>query len=179
MDGARVLVWRVRLFLLAAAVGLVGVGADRPELAPQSIERSLSSPSAQTVSALSTKVVAVQVRNGPVPRPLAEPVKQVRADVVVSRPLDLRCSGRAVKSAKAQKSNSCKVAASTGTSIKKAVSGQRKPTAASFAKKRTTSIGAATRNAESPKARQKVARKDDAKSPRNVAAVRQARTRNA
>jgi hypothetical protein len=191
MDTARVFVWRIRLCLLAMALGLIGVGADKPAPVAQSIQRNQPGPTVQTLATLSTKAAPMHVGSGPVPRSLSEPVKRVRTTTVAPRSLDLRCSGQSAKSphsllaarksVRAQNSSGCKpaVSASTNikTSIKSAVSGQRKP-AATLSKKRDTSVGA-TRNAESPKARHKVARKDDAKSARNVAAVRQARSRNA
>ena len=168
MDAARVFVWRVRLCLLALAWGLVGVGADRPAPAPQSIQRSPPSPTVEKVAAFSAKGVSV-VGSGPVSRSLSEPMKRARSRTVAPRPLDLRCSGRATKSpdsllvarkpARAQKSNGC--------NLKSAVPGPRKPAASFTTKKRDTSIGA-MRNAESPKARHKVARKGDARPADNA-----------
>lgn len=185
MDSARVFVWRVRLLLLAMALGLVGVGTERTAPVSQPIQRSQPVPTVQTVAALSTQPRAVQVSSGPVSRPLSQSPQRARQRTVAPPPLELRCSARAAKSSdrvlaagkstRAQKSNGCKLATGGNMNIKKAVSGHAKP-APSFAKKRDTSIGA-VRHADSPKARHKVARKGDAAPSRNIAAVRQARGR--
>jgi hypothetical protein len=180
MDAARVFVWRVRFFLLAAAVGLVGVGADRPSPVPQAMQRyqpTPAVPAVATVAAFAPKAVPVQISSNPVSRSVSQPLKQARSRVVVvHRPPELRCSGRATNSAsRGQKSTSCKVmAARSSPTFKATIAGQRKPIA-SASKKRDLSPGP-TRNAEFPKARQKVARKGDTRTADNVAAVRQTRT---
>lgn len=186
MDAARVFVWRVRFFLLAAAVGLVGVGADRPNPVPPSGQLSESSPAIATAAAFSPKAGPVQIRSNPVSRSVSEQPKQARSRMVaVHRSPELRCSGRAAKSSESllvarkasrgHKSTSCKpTAGGSSPTFKATIAGQRKPLA-SVSKKRDLSPGP-TRNAEFPKARQKVARKGDTRPADNVAALRQTRT---
>jgi len=138
MDAARVFVWRVRLLLLALAVGLIGVDADRTAV-PQAIQPSQPSLTVTPLAALPVKGETVQVGGSgrPVSRSLSEPVERARPKMAVAQSPDLRCSGRTTnspdgratrKSTSAQKSNDCKPAV-RGPAIKAGVSGQRKPSA--------------------------------------------------
>lgn len=182
MDAGTVFVWRVRLCLLAAALGLMHLGADKPTPVPQSMVRGQPIPTIQAVGTLSSKAGPVQFGNRAVSQSLAEPLKRARP-VVVPQSLDARSSGRAAKSpdgsaarrpTRAQKSVATKLSGS-GKSIKSRVSGQRKSLTAG-SKKREISMPV-SRNAESLKARQKVAQKGDAKAGDNVGAPRQPRNR--
>jgi hypothetical protein len=139
MDAARVFVWRVRLLLLALAVGLIGVDADRRTAVPQAIQPSQPSLTVTPLAALPVKGETVQVggTGRPVSRSLSEPVERARPKMAVAQSPDLRCSGRTAKSpdgratrksTRAQKSNDCKPAVG-GPAIKAGVSGQRKPSA--------------------------------------------------
>jgi hypothetical protein len=149
MDAARVFVWRVRLFLLAMAVGLIGVEADRRAPVSQAIRPTQPSPTVTPLAALPVKGEPVKVGSGSVSRSLSEPVKREQPRMAVAQSPDLRCSGRTVKSpdslaarksTRAEKSNDCKPAAGAPGKIKAGVSGQRKPSAP-MTKQRDTSIG--------------------------------------
>ncbi len=85
MDAARVFVWRVRLFLLALAVGLIGVDADRRTPVPQAIQPTQPSPTVTPLAALPVKGEPVQVGSGPVSRSLSEPVKQEQPRMAVAQ----------------------------------------------------------------------------------------------
>lgn len=183
MDAGTVFVWRVRLCLLAAALGLMHLGSDKPTPVPQSMVRGQAIPTIQT--AFSSKAGPVQVGSRPVSQSLAEPLQRAQPKMaVVPQPLDVRASGRAMKSpggpvarkpVRAQKSIAAKFSRG-GATIKSGLPTQRKPSA-SAGKKRDNISMRATRNAESPKPRHKVAQKGQAKAGYNVAARHQARNR--
>jgi hypothetical protein len=186
MDAGTVFVWRVRLCLLAAALGLMHLGADKPTAVPQSMVRGQSIPIIQTVPAFSSKASPVHVGSRAVSQSLAEPLKRARSKMaVVPQSPDVRSPGRAAKSSdrlaarkptRGQKSVGTKLSGGgTNTKIKSGVSGQRKPLA-SASKKRDISMRM-TRDAESLKARHKLAQKGDARAGDNVAAPRQPRNR--
>lgn len=185
MDAGTVFVWRVRLCLLAAALGLMHLGADKPTPVPQSLVRGQAIPTIQAAGTFSSKAGPVHVGNRAVPQSLAEPLKRARPGMIVApQSLDARGPGRAAKSpggpvarksVRAQKSVGTKFSRG-GASIKSGLPAQGKPSA-SAGKKRDNLSMRATRNTESPKARQKLAQKRDTKAGDNVAAPRQPRNR--
>jgi hypothetical protein len=149
MDTARVFVWRIRLYLLALAVGLIGIEADRRTAVPQAIQPTQPSPTVTPLGVLPVKGEPVQVGTGPVSRSLSESVKREQPRMAAAQSPDLRCSDRTVKppdtvvarkGTRADKSNDCRPAAGAPAKIKPGVAGQRKP-AAPLTKKRDTSIG--------------------------------------
>ena len=145
MDAARVFVWRVRLFLLALAVGLIGVEADRRTPVTQAIQPTQPGPTVTPLAALPVKGEPLQVGTGPISR---SPAKREQPRMAVAQTPDLRCSGRTAKSpdgvvahkgTRADKSNDCKSTAGAPAKIKAGVTAQRKPSA-SLSNKRDASI---------------------------------------
>jgi hypothetical protein len=148
MDAARVFVWRVRLFLVALAAGLIGVEADRRTPVTQAIQATQPSPTVTPLAALPVKSEPVKIGSGSVSRSLSDSVKREQPRMAVAQSPDLRCSERTAKSTdslvarkatRGQKSSDCKPAAAAPAKIKAGVSGQRKPSAP-LPKKRDTSI---------------------------------------
>lgn len=181
MDAGTVFVWRVRLCLLAAALGLMHLGADKPTPVPQSMVRGQAIPTIQPVGTFSSKAGPVHVGNRSVSQSLAEPLQRAQPKMaVVPRPLDVRSSGRAAKSpgglvvrkpTRVQKPMATKPSRG-GATIKSGLPTQRKPSA-SAGKKRDNISMRATRDAEALKPRHKVAQKGDTKASEKVAVPRQ------
>ena len=123
-------VWRVRLYLLALAVGLIGVEADRGTPIAQAIQPAQPSPVVVPLAALPVKDEPVQVGSAAVSRSLSQP-ERARPRMAVAQSSDPHCSGRAAKShdsqaarksTKPQKSNGCKPSNGVPADIKAGVS---------------------------------------------------------